>query len=448
MRQVLSTHMPTKWGRFETLGFERQISNGTRRVETALALVLGDLTDGAPLLRIHSQCLTGELFRSMRCDCSDQLDLAMREIVKEGCGVVIYEHQEGRGIGLMAKLQAYRLQDAGLDTLDANCALGHPVDCRDFSLPAEILRHLGISRVRLLSNNPRKSRALRDAGIEIIERVACEVAPTPHSFAYLRTKRDRMGHTLTLGQERQRDRLQDAVEFATIDQAIRDLRSGRMVVVVDDEGRENEGDLLIAAEMITPEAIAFMANHGRGLICLAMTDERLKQLQLAPMTTDNNALGGTAFTVSIDVRGRCVTTGISAHDRAQTISAAIDSRSVPEDFARPGHVFPIRARAGGVLERRGHTEAAVDLACLAGLYPAGVICEIVNDDGTMARITDLVHFCKLHDLKMVTVVDLARYRLELPAERSVVRAEGLSPVCQAESALPQRLESIESCVAG
>lgn len=424
IRQVLSTRMPTKWGRFETLGFERQVANGTRRVETALALVLGDLTDGAPLLRVHSQCLTGELFRSMRCDCSDQLDLAMREIARQGCGLVIYEHQEGRGIGLMAKLQAYRLQDAGLDTLDANCALGHLVDCRNFSLPAEILRHLGISQVRLLSNNPRKSCALRDAGIEVIERLACEVAPTPHSFAYLRTKRDRMGHALTLGRQQEREGLRDAVEFATIEEAIRDLRSGRMVVVVDDEDRENEGDLLIAAEMITPQAVAFMANHGRGLICLAMTDERLKQLQLAPMTIDNTALGGTAFTVSIDVRGRRVTTGISAHDRAQTISAAIDSRSVPEDFARPGHVFPIRARAGGVLERRGHTEAAVDLARLAGLYPAGVICEIVNEDGTMACVTDLVSFCQLHDLKMITVADLARYRLELAPEGSVARAEG------------------------
>jgi 3,4-dihydroxy 2-butanone 4-phosphate synthase / GTP cyclohydrolase II len=178
-----------------------------------------------------------------------------------------------------------------------------------------------------------------------------------------------------------------------------------------------------------------------------MTDERLKQLQLDPMTIDNRALGGTAFTVSIDVRGRSVTTGISAHDRAQTISAAIDSRSVPGDFARPGHVFPIRARAGGVLERRGHTEAGVDLARLAGLYPAGVICEIVNDDGTMARVTDLVSFCKLHDLKMVTIADLARYRSELAPEGSVPRGGGLSLVPSRVDA-PQRPQSSESCVAG
>ena len=185
-----------------------------------------------------------------------------------------------------------------------------------------------------------------------------------------------------------------------------------MIVVVDDEDRENEGDLTMAAELVTPEAINFMATHGRGLICLAMTGERLDELELAPMVPDNTALHGTAFTVSIDVKGHGVTTGISAHDRAQTIRAAVDAGSSPEDFARPGHVFPLRARPGGVLERRGQTEAAVDLASLAGLYPAGVICEIINDDGTMARVPDLIRFCKKHGLVMITVAELARYRLE------------------------------------
>jgi GTP cyclohydrolase II len=199
IRRVLTTRMPTKWGVFQTLGFEREISNGSRRVETALALVLGELTRDAPLLRIHSQCLTGELFRSLRCDCSDQLDLAMHAIAKEGSGLVIYEHQEGRGIGLMAKLQAYELQDRGLDTVDANHALGFEADCRDFTLPAAILHHLGIGQVRLLSNNPDKARALRDRGIEVIDRLPCEAIPTPHSFDYLRTKKEKLGHTLDLG---------------------------------------------------------------------------------------------------------------------------------------------------------------------------------------------------------------------------------------------------------
>jgi 3,4-dihydroxy 2-butanone 4-phosphate synthase / GTP cyclohydrolase II len=198
-----------------------------------------------------------------------------------------------------------------------------------------------------------------------------------------------------------------------------------MIVVVDDEDRENEGDLMMAAEMITPEAINFMATHGRGLVCLAMTGERLDELKLAPMAPDSTALGGTGFTVSIDAKGRGVTTGISASDRAQTIRAAIDSRSGPEDFARPGHVFPLRSRSNGVLARRGHTEAAVDLARLAGLHASGVICEILNEDGTMARVPDLVRFCKLHGLKMITVANLTKYRLESDNAGLFGTAEGL-----------------------
>jgi 3,4-dihydroxy-2-butanone 4-phosphate synthase/GTP cyclohydrolase II len=435
LRQVLSTRLPTQWGVFQTLGYERQITNGSRRTETALAIVSGDLTDGAPLVRIHSQCLTGEVLGSLRCDCNDQLNLAMQAIAVEGRGLLIYEHQEGRGIGLMAKLQAYALQDAGLDTVDANHALGFDADCRDFSLPAAVLQSLGVRRIRLLTNNPQKVRALRGAGIEVVARVPCETAPTPHSLAYLRTKKERMGHTLTLGRDglldgriqndrdpraNVRDRAnQDAFPFASIEDAIKELKAGRMVVVIDDEDRENEGDLTMAAELVTPEAINFMATHGRGLICLAMTGERLDELDLPTMVPDNTALHGTAFSVSIDLKGRGITTGISALDRARTIRAAVDARSSPGDFARPGHVFPLRARPGGVLERRGQTEAAVDLAGLAGLNPAGVICEIVNNDGTMARVPDLVRFCKTHGIVMVTVADLARYRFELKNEGSL-----------------------------
>jgi 3,4-dihydroxy 2-butanone 4-phosphate synthase / GTP cyclohydrolase II len=181
--------------------------------------------------------------------------------------------------------------------------------------------------------------------------------------------------------------------------------------------------------MITPEAINFMALHGRGLICLAMTGERLDELELGQMAAHNTAPYGTAFTVSIDARGHGVTTGISAHDRAQTIRTAIDARSSPEDLARPGHVFPLRARPGGVLERRGQTEAAVDLARLAGLQPAGVICEVINDDGTMARVPDLDRFCERHRLVMVTVADLARHRFESDYEGSLGAIEGPFPVC-------------------
>jgi 3,4-dihydroxy 2-butanone 4-phosphate synthase/GTP cyclohydrolase II len=204
--------------------------------------------------------------------------------------------------------------------------------------------------------------------------------------------------------------------FASIGEAIAELQAGRMIVVVDDEDRENEGDLMIAAEMITPEAINFMATHARGLICLAITGERADALELSEMVSRNTSRGGTAFTVSIDAKGPGVSTGISAYDRSHTILAAIDSRTRPDDLARPGHVFPLRARRDGVLERRGHTEAAVDLARLAGLDPSGVICEIVNSDGTMARLPDLIHFCARHHLEMVTLADLVQHRCELNSD--------------------------------
>jgi 3,4-dihydroxy 2-butanone 4-phosphate synthase/GTP cyclohydrolase II len=199
--------------------------------------------------------------------------------------------------------------------------------------------------------------------------------------------------------------------FTDVASALDEIRAGRMVVVVDDEDRENEGDLTLAAEKITPEAVNFMAKYGRGLVCLAMTSERLNALQLPLMTTQNTARFGTAFTESIDALGRGVTTGISAYDRAETILCAIDPRTQPSELARPGHIFPLRAQEGGVLTRAGQTEASVDLARLAGLTPAGVICEIMKDDGTMARIPDLISFCKEHGLKMITVAELIRYRM-------------------------------------
>ena len=197
--------------------------------------------------------------------------------------------------------------------------------------------------------------------------------------------------------------------FATIEEAIDDIRRGRMVVVCDDENRENEGDLTLAAQFATPEAINFMAKEGRGLICLALTSDRCDQLGLNLMAAKNEAPLQTAFTVSVEAR-EGVTTGISAADRAHTIQVAIDPTSTPESLVQPGHVFPLKAKDGGVLERAGQTEASVDLARLAGLIPAGVICEIMNDDGTMARVRDLIPYCERHELKMVTVADLIAYR--------------------------------------
>ena len=208
------------------------------------------------------------------------------------------------------------------------------------------------------------------------------------------------------------------------------MRAGRLIVVVDDEDRENEGDLTMAAEFCTPEAINFMARFGRGLICLTLTEEQADHLRLSPMVQENSSRFGTAFTESIEAR-EGVTTGISAADRAHTIRVAISPESTANDLARPGHVFPLRARRGGVLVRAGQTEASVDLARIAGLGPAGVICEIMNEDGTMARVPDLIAFCRLHELKMVTVAELIRYRMQ--NERYVERvAEGVLPTAHGE----------------
>lgn len=213
--------------------------------------------------------------------------------------------------------------------------------------------------------------------------------------------------------------------FVDVPLALEEVRAGRMIVVVDDEDRENEGDLTLAAEYVTPEAINFMARFGRGLICLAMTEDRADHLHLRPMTDENTSRFGTAFTETIEAR-EGVTTGISAHDRAHTIRVAIDPKSVAADLARPGHIFPLRARRGGVLVRAGQTEASVDLARMAGLIPAGVICEIMKDDGSMARVPDLIEFCSLHGLKMLTVAALIRYRLQ--NERYIHRvAESMLP---------------------
>ncbi len=214
-------------------------------------------------------------------------------------------------------------------------------------------------------------------------------------------------------------------EIHTIEEAVEDIRKGKMVILVDDEDRENEGDLTMAAECVTPEAINFMAKYGRGLICLSLTPEKVEALDLPQMAKENEASFGTAFTVSIEAR-HGVSTGISAADRATTILAAVRPDAQPRDLVRPGHIFPLRAREGGVLQRAGQTEGSVDLARIAGLQPAGVICEIMNDDGTMARMAELIPFAREHDLKIVTIQDLIAYRMR--TESFVRRA--------AESSLP------------
>ncbi len=198
VRQLASADFPTRWGQFRIYGFEATFENGSdRQKEEAVALVMGDVRSAPPLVRIHSQCLTGDVFGSLRCDCRQQLEMALSMIAEQGAGVLIYEQQEGRGIGLMAKLQAYELQDAGLDTVEANERLGFKADHRDFTLPAQMLKALGIEKVRLLSNNPDKVSALEQAGVEVVERVPCEVDASPHAEDYLKTKKEKLGHLFT-----------------------------------------------------------------------------------------------------------------------------------------------------------------------------------------------------------------------------------------------------------
>ena len=204
----------------------------------------------------------------------------------------------------------------------------------------------------------------------------------------------------------------EEIVLNTIDEALGDLRQGKVIIVVDDEDRENEGDFVCAAEVVTPDIINFMAKHGRGLICVPITEERAETLRLPMMVSDNTALHTTAFTVSIDLIGQGCTTGISAHDRATGIKAMIDPETKPEDFARPGHLFPLKAKEGGVLRRTGHTEAAIDLAKLCGFYPAGVLVEILNEDGSMARLPQLSKIAKAHDLKIISIKDLVAYRMQ------------------------------------
>jgi 3,4-dihydroxy 2-butanone 4-phosphate synthase / GTP cyclohydrolase II len=215
--------------------------------------------------------------------------------------------------------------------------------------------------------------------------------------------------------------------FSPVEELIDEIRAGRMVVLVDDENRENEGDLVLAAEKVTPEAVNFMARFGRGLICVSLTGERCAQLDLYPQADQNTSLHGTAFTVSVDARDG-VTTGISAADRTRTIQLLVDPATKPAELVRPGHIFPLRAQDGGVLVRAGQTEAAVDLARIAGLYPAGVICEIMNDDGSMARVADLVKFARRHKLLMVTIADLIQYRMRTEALVRRVAAAALPTI--------------------
>lgn len=437
-------------------------------------------------IRIHDQCFTSEVFRSKRCDCKEQLKLSL-EYIRNNGGAIIYLQQEGRGIGLANKVAAYELQDMGLDTVDANIQLGYPEDCRQYGVVPSILHDMGISTIRLITNNPRKIDRLRALGIDVVGTIPMVVErPNPYNRKYLQTKMDRMNHSnfvdlLAMDNAEPSDSLtntdsasaDDAVNVAmngmmqprrkpveenaaaaikaaltdtdnipppgltkeshqqlgvtasadgycmgrqSVEDAIAAVARGEIVVVVDDMDRENEGDFIMAADLATPEAIATIVRYSSGVICVGMEGETMDRLKLPPMLVNNEDPKGTAFSVTVDgAPEHGITTGISAGERALTIRLLASESTQPIDLRRPGHIFPLRAQEGGVLTRDGHTEAAVDLARLAGCHPSGVLCEIVSEENPteMARLPECAKMCRENGWVMTSIVDIAQYRRDV-----------------------------------
>jgi len=432
-------------------------------------------------IRIHDQCFTSEVFRSRRCDCKEQLVMAL-QYIKENGGAIIYLQQEGRGIGLANKVAAYALQDLGLDTVDANTHLGLPEDCRQYGVVPSLLHDMGIKSIQLITNNPRKIERLVALGIDVQGTVPM-VVPQPNEFnrKYLQTKKDRMNHAnfadlLSMenaeisnpdsqietdsvvnmamnGMMKPRRRpvqesaaaavtsaLSDSPSLSHVDpessellgvsaaedgycigrqsveDAIAAVARGEIVVVVDDMDRENEGDFIMAADLATPDALATIIRYSSGVICVGMEGETMDRLELPAMLVNNEDPKGTAFSVTVDAAPEHgITTGISAKERALTIKLLANESTKPSDLRRPGHIFPLRAREGGVLTRDGHTEAAVDLARLAGCHPSGVLCEIVSEENPteMARLPELRRMCEEKGWVMTSIVDIAQYRKDV-----------------------------------
>jgi len=460
-------HLPTDLGEFRLYSFRyfgpTLSVDPCGSVTEPVVLVAGDLSkfkDTAVPVRIHDQCFTSEVLGSQRCDCKEQLEMAKSYILKNG-GAIIYMQQEGRGIGLANKIAAYELQDQGLDTVDANRHLGFQDDYRSYECVPFILNFLGIKQVQLMTNNPYKVQSLKRLGIPISSLIPLQVSPNSNNEGYLRAKAERMKHRLTLNGKvhngglisrlaRRQDKgnaefdqsssqaqqikasFQETTSLGpqqnsagelpwcfgreSVLAAIESIQQGGMVVVVDDTNRENEGDFIMAAEKATPESIAFIIRHSSGVICCALENEALERLGLPQMVPNNEDPKRTAFTITVDAKSG-VSTGISAADRAHTMNLLASASSSSHDFVRPGHIFPLRACAGGVLSRDGHTEASVDLCKLAGLQPVGVLCEIVSKDSMeMARLTELQHFSKEHNLVLTSIQDLICYRKELLTE--------------------------------
>ena len=378
----------------------------------------------------------------------------MEYIQKHG-GFLIYLQQEGRGIGLANKIAAYALQDAGFDTVDANLHLGFAEDCREYTSVPSILQDLNVKSIQLMTNNPRKVKLLRKLGIDVTGTIPMVVDDTTeHNHQYMETKEKRMNHAnlsgllaktapLSLrnkvmnghmaplaaaaaaaaasepdtinGSSQGVEAAADGYCFGrqSVEDAITAISRGEMVVVVDDMDRENEGDFIMAADACEAADMAKIVRYSSGVVCIALEEDRLEALHLPPMVTDNQDPKGTAFTVSVDAtKEHGITTGISAKDRATTMRLLADPNSQPTDFHRPGHIFPLRACPGGVLERDGHTEAAVDLAKLAGRSPAGVLCEIVSEENPteMMRLPEIKRFCQSHGYVLTSIADMRQYR--------------------------------------
>ncbi|CAM9107036.1 unnamed protein product [Discosporangium mesarthrocarpum] len=471
--------LPTSRGEFRLRAYRHE-GNG-RSLEPVVLLAEGDYSgqEGVPL-RVHDQCLTSEVLGSMRCDCKQQLELALDYISKNG-GCIIYMQQEGRGIGLANKIAAYALQDRGLDTVDANRHLGFEDDLRSYEAVEHILADLGVKSIRLMTNNPFKVKCLKAMGIKVLNCIPMLVPPNEHSLGYLKAKANRMRHLLyqlddaevmnnigvvqsaiplaevgsvrggeygntcthpssegsssaegtsfhaegtqgngTLENADLETQEQEGYAFGreSVLAAVEAVHAGHPVVVTDDEKRENEGDIIFAAEKATEDLLAFTIRHTSGVICVSLEEERLKELGLPQMVPDNEDPKKTAFSVTVDSK-EGISTGISAGDRAKTLKDLANSKAHAGDFIRPGHIFPLKYTRGGVLKRSGHTEAALDLARLAGLAPAGVLCEIITKDGKgMARVPELQDFCAEHGLVLTSIQDMRCYMREMKPEDS------------------------------
>lgn len=466
---IAETNLPTEIGHFRLRAYRTlQSSNEYTGNEPCVIYSAdkppfgtnGDYLEDVPV-RVHDQCLTSEVFGSQRCDCQQQLKMSLEFISKHG-GAVVYLQQEGRGIGIANKVAAYALQDVGLDTVDANLHLGLLEDAREYGAIPAILDDMKIGSIKLMTNNPRKVHRLTALGVNVKGTEPMVVAETnEYNHRYLEAKHDRMNHAnlsplfvkngsmmskrtsladrfVSEGEEMAANAIQVSLNTGevsaddsqegvlaaddgycfgrkSVEHAIDAVKEGKMVVVVDDMNRENEGDLIMAADACSPEDMAVIVRYSSGVVCVGMEGERMDKLNLPAMCANNEDPKGTAFSVTVDAtKEHGITTGISAKDRAKTVRMLADQDVKPTDFARPGHIFPLRAKEGGVLTRDGHTEAALDLSILAGRGRAGLLCEIVSEENPteMARLPELKRFCKKHGYVLTSIVDIAQYRRE------------------------------------